>query len=308
MESMIRKQLFFLGVLLGLVWIGGAGRLHAQALKPMDPALSQSLREVYDYWRNAMVSKNYREWKLITATHRQTAIQNRILSSRGRFPQDVFNLPGSPPSLEGLKLLRARSRGVTAKLVFFGKVDFGVGGEPTDNLWVTSYVYEGKGWKYDSAEFVSLSALKDVRKQLKSGQLDYVDGEAFLPDGKRPVKQVAVGQAKYIAKVYTYCPGREVRVTVNKISRHQFQNDTASEVVIGGARDGMNQIRFWIKDLPGYQGDDPITVRVYLFSQIEGVKPIKVYQYQTAKGEKPKLTGSAMFNVGADEVRHIMGQ
>lgn len=295
-------QLFLMTAVMLVSLIGEAS---AQTAQPANPALTKSLQEVYAYWRKAMVAKNYNAWKQITAQHRKVAIQNRILSSRGKFPSDIFRLPGAPPALDGLKLLRSRSKGVTAKQVFFGKVDFGIGGQPSDNLLVLSFIHEGRGWKYDTAEFINLGGLKDVRSQLKAGKLDYVDNEAFLPDGQRPPSQIVVQRAKYIAKVYTYCPGREVKVAVNKISKHRFQDTQQSEVVIGGARDGMNEIRYWVKDLPGYQGDDPLTIRVYLFSQVDGVKPVKVFQYQTIKGEKPKLTDSAMFNVGPAEVKKI---
>jgi len=281
---------------------------QAQAQASSGASLAKPLSEVYLYWRKAMISKNHNAWKQITASHRQAAIKNRILSEKGNFPADVFKLPGSPPSLDGLKLLRSRSKGVTAKLVYFGKVDFGVGGDPSDNLLVLSYVYEGRGWKYDTAEFINLGGLKDVRAQLKSGNLEYIDNEAFMPDGKRPIQPVTVQRAKYIAKVYAFCPGREVRVTVNKISRHRFQDTQQSEVVIGGARDSMNSIRYFIKDLPGYKGDDPLTIRVYVFSQMPGVKPAKVFQYQTAKGEKPKLSGSAMFNLPSAVSAKILGK
>lgn len=298
MQTMKRIQLFLLTAMT-LISLGGANRIQAQTQNKneADPALAKSLQDVYLYWRSASVAKDYNRWSLITASHRKLAIQNRILSEKGRFPADIFRVPIAPPGLDKLKLLRARTRGVTAKLVYFGKVDFGIGGDPSDNLYVLSFVHEGRGWKYDTAEFVNLSALKDVRSQLQSGKLDYVDGEAFMPDGKRPIQPVAVKRAKYIAKVYAYCPGREVKVTVNKISKHRFQDTQQAEVVIGGAFDGRNEIRYSIKNLPDYQGDEAMTLRVYIFSQLDAVKPVKVFQYQTVKGEKPQRTGAEAFNI-----------
>ena len=98
-----------------------------------------------------------------------------------------------------------------------------------------------------------------------------------------------------------------MKVRVNKISKHRFQDNQQSEVVIGGARDGINELTYEIRDLPGYQGDDPITIRVYLMSQVEGIKPIKVYQYQTRQGEKPKAQDSAVFQVNAETAAKILG-
>ena len=135
-----------------------------------------------------------------------------------------------------------------------------------------------------------------------------MDGEAFLPDGKRPVRPIVVNQAKYIAKVYAYCPGREVKVSVNRVSRHRFQDIAHSEVVIGGAKDGRNEIWFSVKDLPGYKGKDPLTVRVYLFSQKQGVKPVKVFQYQVEQGQVPKASMSTSFQVDPAMGRKVSGR
>lgn len=288
-----------------LVICAGAPRAVAQANQP---DLVKPLSDTYDYWQKTMVLKNYNGWKVITASHRIKSIQNRILSEKGDFPASVFSTPTPPPTLNGLRVLRARSKGATAKLVCFGRVDFGVGGDPSENLLVISYVHEGGRWKYDLAEFVNLGGLEDVRKQLRSGNASYVDGVAFLPDGKTPVQPITVGKAKYIAKVYSFCPGREVKVSINKLSHHRFQNTQQSETIIGGGRDGVNEIWCSIKDLQGSKGNEPLTVRVYLFSQINGVKPVKVFQYQVAEGQIPKANFSSTFKVDPSHAAQVLSR
>jgi hypothetical protein len=302
----VKRYYLFRSLLAVLLFSVSSSSCEAE-LPSEQAKLAQSLGQVYDEWRNAVVSRNYRAWHKITATHRRLALQNRVSSEKGSWPADIFNLPATPPSLKGLSLLRARSKGVTAKSVYFGKVDFGAGKMPSDNLLLLSFVYEGRGWKYDTAEFINLDNLKDVRAQLASGNLSYVDAEAFMPSGVKPTSPAEVPRAKYIAKVYTYCPGREVKVRINKISKHRFQDNQISEVIIGGARDGLNDISFEISDLPGYKGSDPIALRVYLMSQIEGIKPIKVYEYQTRQNESPKRQGSTVFEVGVEDAARILG-
>lgn len=307
MESVKRLQLILL-TLVVIISSGISQNAFAQNTQ-QSAALAKKLQDVYLYWRASMVSKNYNQWKQATAPHRQIAIQNRILSEKGRFPADIFKTPLPPPGLNGLKLLRIRNKGNTAKLVYFGKVNFGVGGNPSDNLLVLNFLHVGRGWwKYDNAEFVNLSALEDIRSQLQSGKYDYVDGDAFIPDGKTPQQQVAVPQAKYIAKVYAFCPGREIQVSINGISKHRFQDTQQSEVIIGGGRDGVNTIWYSIKDLPDYKGSDPLTLRVYVFSQIQDVKPVKIFQYQIEKDQKPKITGSEKFVIDAATVAKIQGR
>ncbi len=305
MEYEMRVYLFALLVGMG-VSFGGIGLAHAQ-VGPRQAELGQSLQDVYIYWRDAMIAHNYRAWYESTATHRRKLLENRINSEKGSWPADIFDLPADPPTIKGLRLIRARSEGMTAKSVYFGRVDFGAGGGPADNLLVLSFVYEGRGWKFDTAEFINLDNLKDVRAQITAGNLEYVDNQDFLPTGIKPAIPDAVPRAKYIAKVYSYCPGREVKVRVNNISKHRFQDNQESEVIIGGARDGLNQLSYEIRDLPGYKGSEALTLRIYLMSQVQGVKPVKVYQYQTVQGERPKASGSATFRVNPETGASILG-
>lgn len=268
-------------------------------------ALENELGRVYTLWRNSMVSKDARLWGEMTAKSRQLEIRNRLYSERRAFPSGVFEVPGSPPSLAGLKVLRARQNGATATVVFFGKVDFGVGGNPEDNLLLVSFVNEGGKWKYDMADYLNLGALPEVRKQLGAGDMTYVDQEDFKPSGKAPAMPIAVGVAKYIAKVYVYCPGREVKVKVNRVSDHRFQNTKEAEVVIGGAKDGRNEVQFATKLLEGGKVTSPMSVRVYLMSTIPGVKPIKAYEYQVVEGGEVKAYGSGSFVVDAELAKKL---
>lgn len=270
--------------------------------------LLKVLPEVYNYWRNAMIVKNPQAWQQITASHRVQEIKNRLLSQKASWPEAVFHIPALPPSLKGLELVSAHSKGATAKLVYFGKVDFGVGGNPTDNLLVISFLYERGGWKYDNAEFINLKSLPKVRKDLQNGKRDYVQGVDFLPDGKIPPIPSAVPPVHTIAKVYTFCPGREVKVRINGISSHRFQDTQDAEIILGGARNGINDLSFEIANLPDYHGKAPLTLRVYLFSEVYGVKPIKVFEYQIKEGETPKHSGKGRFLLNEKVKRALSGQ
>ena len=144
---------------------------------------------------------------------------NRIHSERRPIAQTLFNLPAAPPDTRNLTILDVTSKGVTANVFYFGPVDFGVGVKPPDNLLVLSFAKEGVRWKYDTADFVNLAVLPDVRKQLAAGQMAHLDRAEFAPKAmvERPMVTLR-GPVKYIAKTYVYCPGREVRVNVNKVS------------------------------------------------------------------------------------------
>lgn len=260
---------------------------------------AKSLVSIYGVWRTAVLRKDVSAWQRATAPHRQAEIRNRLVSEKRPFPAAVFDLPAPPPSLENLKMIHLSQKGATAKAAFFGKINFGVGGDPTDNVLVLSFVNAG-GWKYDRADFVNLAALEDVRKELAAGDLKYVsETPDFQADGVVPKAPLPVPTAKYIAKVYVFCPGREINVQVNKLSRHRFANAKEAEIVTGGALDGVNTVTYTAKALPGSTGKEALSIRVYLMSEIQGTKPIKAYEYQVAEGGAVKGFGKGTFEVDA---------
>jgi len=270
--------------------------------------LRVSLEPVYNKWRNAMIRKDYASWKSVTASSRQMHAYNRVISAKHQFPASVFKIPVAPPSLAGLKAVNVNMKGATATATYYGKVDFGVGGDPTENLLVLHFVGEGKAWKYNGADFINLLALPDVRKQLQAGDYTYVKNKDFLSDGVVAPVPYPVRNVDYIAQVYAFCPGRAVEMKVNKDSKHKFQNEKRAEVIIGGAKHGRNDLELKITDLPGSKGGDVITVRVYLMSQVKGVKPIKVYEYQVTTGKDPIRTQNSNFTVTSEMAKKLKGQ
>jgi hypothetical protein len=263
-------------------------------------ALQPDLEKVYGNWRNAMLKKDYGAWKSATAAHRQMQVRNMLVSERRAFPAMIFQTPTPLPSLNGLKAMQVKRDGRNAKAVYFGKIDFNVGGTPTDNLIVISFTQETGGWKYDMAEFVNLGGLPDVRAELKKGDLSYIKKTPdFSPISVAPIVPSAVPMAKYIAKVYVFCPGRIVNAKVNKISNHKFGNAKEAETVLGGVQDGLNEIEYSIAGVPGGTGKEALSIRVYLLSQVNGVKPVKAFEYQVNEGGKVVPNNKGSFKVDA---------
>lgn len=279
------------------------------SLSIADEALKTSLESTYGIWRESMIKQDYRAWQQVTAEHRQVEVKNRIVSEKLPFPKSIFILPAQPPALSGLKFLSVSRNGRTAKAAYFGKVDFGVGGEPTDNLLVLSFVQGTNRFLYDKAEYVNLTALPDVRKELNEGDLSYLKGvPEAQASGVVPPTPIVVQPATTIAKVYVFCPGREVEVMVNKVSRHKFINGKEAETVIGGARDGVNEVQYAIRKLEEGKGDEAITIRVYVLSEIQGVKPIKVYEYQVEEKGTVSPHGSGNFILDQATLKTLKGK
>lgn len=288
----------FFAIFFGLI-------LGANAQEDLKPALERT----YNTWRTAIVNRDYPSWERVTASNRKIEVRNQIYSEKRPFPATIFNIPAAPPSLNGLKFLEATQSGTTAKASYYGKVDFNVDGTPTDNLLVLSFIREGNAWLYDRADFVNLMALPEVRRELANGDLSYLkETPEARASGQLPPPAIPVNPAKYIAKVYVFSPGREVHVQINKVSRHRFANAKDAQIVIGGAKDGPNEIQYTVKKLEGGKGNEAMTIRVYLFSEIEGVKPVKIFEYQVAEGAMPKDFGTQIFNVDEASVRQILGK
>jgi len=274
-----------------------------------DEALRAELEKTYFIWRESLIKKDFRTWQQVTAEHRRIEVKNRILSEKLPYPNSVFNLPAPPPVLNGLKFLSASKSGRTAKAAYFGKVDFAVGGEPTDNLLVLSFVQGANRYLYDKADYVNLSALPEVRQELAAGDLTYLKGvPEAQPSGVVPSTPVEVQPATTIAKVYVFCPGREVEVMVNKVSRHKIINGKEAETVIGGARAGSNEVQYAIRKLEGGTGEEALTIRVYLLSEVAGVKPIKAFEYQVEEKGVASPHGSGHFVLDQKVQNELLGK
>jgi hypothetical protein len=274
-----------------------------------DEALRTNLEKTYSTWRESLIKKDFRIWQQVTAEHRQVEVKNRIISEKLPFPASVFNLPAPPPQLSGLTFLTASQKNATAKAAYFGKIDFGVGGEPTDNLLVLSFIQSGNSYLYDKADFVNLTALPEVRKELAASDLTYLKGvPEAQPSGTVPATPAAVQPATTLAKVYVFCPGREVEVLVNKVSRHKIINGKEAETVIGGARGGLNEVQYAIRKLDEGTGKEALTIRVYLLSEVAGVKPIKAFEYQIDEKGVPVAHGSANFDLNKELLTKLKGK
>jgi hypothetical protein len=62
-----------------------------------------------------------------------------------------------------------------------------------------------------------------------------------------------------------------------------------------------------VKKLAGGTGKEVMTIRVYLISELAGVKPVKAFEYQIAAGEKPESVATKMFNVDGSTVAKLAG-
>ncbi len=270
--------------------------------------LQTDLSSCYEKWRDAMVLGNFQQWSATTAKHRKIAIKNRILSEKRPFPQTIFFIPTPPPSIEGLRCLAARQNGSTALAIYFGNVNFGTDAPAQNNLLLLSFLHQNGSWKYDTADFIHLAALPNIRKQLQEGDLSYIEQKDFFPTGTQPPVPLEVAPIRWIAKVFVYSPGREVLFNMNSQSQHRFQDNKAAEVIIGGAVDRGNRIHFRTKSLEGSTGKEPLRISVFLMSEVRGVHPLNIFEYKVEEGGEVEAFGKGTFDVSPQEAAHLLGK
>ena len=278
-------------------------------ISPAQDILRPDLENCYRSWRQSILSKNAVVWAKVTAPHRRAEVKNRILSEKKAFPAAVFDLPGDPPAIEGLKFLALKRKGPTASLYYFGQIDFGNGAKADRSLLILHFVGADRSWFYDHAKFENLVALPDVQQELEQGKINYLDETPALhPKGEIPPIPAEVREAEFIAKLYVYCPGREVRAQVNGLSQHHAINDKVAELVIGGAKSGSNTVQFTVQDMPEATEREDLAVRVYVFSQVEDVKPIKAYEFLLKPGENAKGFTKGSFVINPAMIDSLMGK
>ena len=187
--------------------------------------------------------------------------------------------------------------GPTAAATYYGKVDLGLGQEPTDsNALVLLFTHENGKWKYDQARFFNLTRLPAVKERLKRGDASVLmEQDGFQPLGKIPAVPPVCPPPKYIAKILVDCPGRTVQANVNNISLHEFDNTRLAEVISGGLRDGTNSLTLNFSDSPnGKKG--AVLVEVYIMPEIPGHLPARAFSYFVPPQAQPK-SGPVLINV-----------
>lgn len=253
----------------------------------VDASLQQNLASVYNTWRESMLRGNMTLWQSTTARSRQVKVRNLAVSEKKAWPKCLFQRPMVPPAPGGLKCIVAASKDNTATLAYFGKIDFGIGGEPQDNILVLDFIKEAGVWKYDSARFFALDGLKDFRKQLASGdysELDKHDG--LWPNGRQPEVPRLCQPPKYIAKIFIDAPGRKVTANIGNASLHELQDIRKAEIISGGLQDGKTALNLKIQNLE-QQPQGHLTVGIFLMPEIVGQLPAKVYEQYWPKGQTP---------------------
>lgn len=267
-------------------------------------SIKQDLETVYNTWRQSMLRGNYEGWLANTSAHRKARVRNLAVSEKKQFPKSLFKEDMAPPSIMPLRYIGSVIKGPTAAATYFGKIDWGIGGAPSENAYVLLFTKEGGQWKYDQARFFNLAHLPKVRDALRNGDRSILnEQDGFQPEGKIPAVPPLCPAPQYISKIYVDCPGRSVDIVVNNISAHHFEDMRYAEIISGGTHDGTNTINLQFQDMPDRK-KGPLDIRIFIMPETPGNVPGKAFEYILPEDQNP-VSGPTTFTITPDVIRKM---
>lgn len=253
-------------------------------------ALRGALETAYGRWREAIIRKDPTAWAGSITRYRQTKIRNEIVSELRSFPDAVFSADLQPPPLTGLRLLEVEAVGVTAHLVYYGKVDMGQDRELLkDNLLKLRFYQEAGVWKYDSNRIISLDSVPEVRTEIVAGRRpEFLDSPEYTPPGTMPPPPPLCRVPDFKAGYKLQSFGYETILSAGGCDHAPVQDSLEQQVLIGGLVKGRNEIR--LKILPGKvpDGEKPaLQIRIYLLPKDSNLQGREVLRWQAPEGNVP---------------------
>lgn len=272
------------------IMIGGL-ILSFSTLQAQDgETLRTALDQAYKRWRDAMIRGDAEAWAASITRYRQTIIRNEIVSDKKAFPAEVFAAEVQPPPLAGLRLLEAQAVGVTAHLVYFGKVDMGQDSELLkDNLLKLRFYKEGGGWKYDSNRIISMDSVPEIRTEILAGRRpDFLDSVEYTPPGKMPPVPPLCRVPDFKGGYKLQSFGYETTLIAGGCDHAPVQDSLDQQILIGGLVKGRNEVTLKIRPGRVPEGEKPVLqLRIYQLPKDSGQPGREVLRWQAPEGAVP---------------------
>lgn len=257
--------------------------LFAVALPAEDYALRSELERTYSAWRSALAARDLTGWQRATASYRQMATRNLIVSQKQPFPDALFNLPLRPAEVTMLRFIQLKVAGNTAHVAYFGKVDLGLidPSEIPESILILKFVKEATGWKFDTSRLLNLGGSPEIRAALKNGgNTQVLDEPSLGPSGIVPVTAQACPVPDRIGVLQVASIGYATRATVNGFEVATVQDNAEEHIVIGGLRDGENPLLLEVKEVPIPDGEERhLEVNALVLTGDEKKPTIRVFEW-----------------------------
>ncbi len=258
-----------------------------------DDALRTTLDKIYTEWRSALLAKNLLAWRTCTTTYRQVLTRNLIVSQKQRYPDVIFNLPVVPPDILRLKLLEVEAVGETAHLIYFGKIDLGLGDDASaipENLLVLKFFKEKEQWKFDSTKFINLADNPEMREACQRGNPEFLKHPPFNPPGTAPAIPKLCKEPEKVAALRIQAFGYEVLAEVNGYQGTPVVDTAEQQLIIGGLTRGDNALKLDVKPLPVPEGEERyLEVEAVLLSGEEKPVATRVFDWTPKESTVPPV-------------------
>jgi hypothetical protein len=265
----------------------------ASAADDDNAALRVTLDKTYTEWRSALLARNLAAWRTCTTTYRQVLTYNLVTSQKQRYPDAVFDLPVTPPDVLKLKLLEIEAVGETAHLIYFGKMDLGLGDDSSaipENLLVLKFFKEKDGWKFDSTKFINLADNPEMRESCQRGNPEFLKHPPFNPPGKAPAVPKVCKVPEKVAALRIQAFGYEVLANVNGYDGTPVVDTAEQQLIIGGLARGDNDVRLEVKTLPIPEGEERyLEVEAVLLTGDEKKPTVRVFDWLPKESVVPPV-------------------
>jgi hypothetical protein len=270
-----RRALLLLSSLLA------AGRSFGQS----DAALRTALERSYVNWLQAMRSSDVAAFSAYTSRYRQMCLRNEIVSMRQVWPAAVFKSVIQAPDVSRLRFMDATASGDTARLVYFGQVDFALESDiaTPENPLVVRFLREEGQWKFDWIQYVNLGKDENVRRQIRGGGRTWLEGDEFRLSGVYPAVPRPCREPYQIAALAILARGCRVTVDVNRGAHIEtVDNNTGGRIITGGLQKGANIITI-SPEVTAPAGTVPV-LEISVLSRAEAWRPaVKLWSWKPAE-------------------------
>jgi hypothetical protein len=232
-----------------------AVQVSADVTTPKPPDLETQLTRVFADWTKAMHEADTELWQKSTAQYRKNGMRNIVVSQKKPWPDSLFDTLVAPPDISGLKLAKVAEKGLTAQLIYYGKVDFQIeSDEVPDGLLFLMFVKETDGWKFNTLRYMSLATAEEVADDASVGLFDFLDAPEFQPPGRVPPVPKLCPAPEIVGYVEIVSIGYETTMRIADRSEHTVIDNVQQGLIIGGLKAGINPVTVHVKPLPLARG------------------------------------------------------
>lgn len=206
--------------------------------------LRSELERTYVSWLQAMRGSDMAAFATQTSRYRQMCLRNEVVSLRQPWPAAVFKSVIQAPDVSQLTYIDAAAVGDTARVVYFGRVDFALDSTITpENPLIVRFLRENGVWKFDWIQYVNLGNDEETRREARAGGRQWLDAPEFQLTGRYPEIPKACRDPYQIAALSIIAHSCKVTVNVNHGTHIEtVENNTGGRVITGGMQKGPNHI------------------------------------------------------------------